>query len=471
MPRINNALLSIILTRAPPRTVLSEKPPGEEAFGPDGPRITQDQIVSGQLSQRQLRQAGLVIFSTPFNHAHGYGDGPQNPADATSPGGRPTLQGNGTFLRVNGLDSQNCLECHSLVSMDTVPATFGVGGAGSISTSAMFMPRVIDVADDLLRGEASFNGRLINPPAIFGGGGVQAIGREMTADLQALRARAVNSPGLKVRLLSKGVDFGEISVDGHGALDTTSIEGIDADLVVRPFGRKGSFATLRQFGLGAMMFHFGMQPVEIFGPGIDDDGDGVTDEVLIGEMSALEIFMATQDTPEQLRARGAARNGLARFHAAGCSDCHRPMMTTTKPWLEFSFPIVDTTPSANVYFRIDLRKNPMKFRSSDDGVEVAMFSDLKRHDMGDGLAESFAAASEQQNREFITAKLWGVADSAPYLHDGRALTLTEAITSHGGEAAPARDQFLSMDERQQDELIAFLKTLRNPSRPNADLVH
>ena len=146
-------------------------------------------------------------------------------------------------------------------------------------------------------------------------------------------------------------------------------------------------------------------------------------------------------------------------------------MTTTKPWLEFSFPIVDTAPSANVYHRIDLRQNPTKFRSSADGVEVAMFSDLKRHDMGDGLAESFAAASEQQNREFITAKLWGVADSAPYLHDGRALTLKEAITSHGGEAAPARDQFLTMDEREQDELIAFLKTLRNPSRPNADIVH
>ncbi|MCZ6912403.1 MAG: hypothetical protein O7F72_06315 [Proteobacteria bacterium] len=471
MPKKSSALLSIILILVLPRTVLSEKPPGEATFSPDGPRITQDQIVSGHLTLNQLRKAGLVIFATPFNHSHGYGDGPQNPADATTPGGRPTLQGNGTFLRVNGLDAQSCVECHSQLNMDTVPPILGIGGAGGISTSAMFMPRIIDVSDQLQMGEASFNGRLINPPALFGAGGAQAIGREMTSDLQTLKSKALNNPGLAVQLLSKGVDFGVITADSHGRLDATGIEGIDADLVVRPFGRKGEFATLRQFDQGAMMFHFGMQPVEIFGPGTDDDGDGVTDEVLIGEMSALEIFIATQDRPVRLPARGAARKGFARFNAAGCSDCHRPMLTTTKPWLDFSFRIVDTVPSANVYYRIDLRQRPMGFKPSAGGVEVPMFSDLKRHDMGDGLAENFVAASGQKNREYITAKLWGVADTAPYLHDGRALTLEEAIALHGGEAVSARDQFLGLSVGQQAELIAFLKTLRNPSRPNADIVH
>lgn len=471
MPKTSSALLSIILALFLPRTVLSEKPPDDETFGPDGPRITQDQIVSRNLSLNQLRKAGLAIFATPFNHAHGFGDGPQNLADATTPGGRPTLQGNGTFLRVNGLDAQTCVECHNLVSVDTVPTTFGIGGAGSMSASVMFMPRVIDVADDLLRGEASFDGRLINSNSLFGSGGVQAIGREMTADLQALKSTALNNPGQTIRLSSKGVYFGEISADNHGQLDTSGVQGIDADLVVRPFGRKGQFATLRQFSQRAMMFHMGMQPVEIFGPGIDDDGDGVTDEVLIGEMSALEIFVATQDTPVRLRARRAARKGIANFHAAGCSDCHRPMMTTEKPWLDFSFPVVDDAPSANVYYRVDLRRGPMGFKSSSGGVEVPMFSDFKRHDMGPDLAEDFSAASDQQNREYITAKLWGVADTAPYMHDGRALTLEEAIASHGGDAEWARDRFLSMDERWQGELIAFLKTLRNPSRPNADIVH
>ena len=147
------------------------------------------------------------------------------------------------------------------------------------------------------------------------------------------------------------------------------------------------------------------------------------------------------------------------------------MMTTTSPWLEFSFPIADTSPSANLYFRVDLRKGPMNFKRSGDGVEVPMFSDLKKHNMGAELAEDFSTASERQNREFISAKLWGVADTAPYMHDGRALTLSEAIRLHGGEAAAARDNFLSMNQRQQRQLITFLKTLRNPARPNSDIVH
>ena len=53
--------------------------------------------------------------------------------------------------------------------------------------------------------------------------------------------------------------------------------------------------------------------------------------------------------------------------------------------------------------------------------------------MGDGLKEDFESA-EISNREFITARLWGVADTAPYLHDGRATTLFQAINAHGGEA-------------------------------------
>ena len=70
---------------------------------------------------------------------------------------------------------------------------------------------------------------------------------------------------------------------------------------------------------------------------------------------------------------------------------------------------------------------------------------------------------------FLTAKLWGVADTAPYLHDGRAPTLDAAILGHGGEAefsAAAYDR-LSLEEKK--DLIAFLKTLRNPRRPNRGL--
>ncbi|MDM4018519.1 di-heme oxidoredictase family protein [Roseiconus lacunae] len=67
------------------------------------------------------------------------------------------------------------------------------------------------------------------------------------------------------------------------------------------------------------------------------------------------------------------------------------------------------------------------------------------------------------NEEWRTPPLWGVADSAPYMHDGRAETLLEAITLHGGESAATRDRFLSLPKPGRDAIIAFLETLVAPA--------
>jgi cytochrome c peroxidase len=90
--------------------------------------------------------------------------------------------------------------------------------------------------------------------------------------------------------------------------------------------------------------------------------------------------------------------------------------------------------------------------------------------MGPALAESFHAARDIQNSVFITAKLWGVADTAPYLHDGRAQTLRQAIVLHGGEAEDAREAFVGLAREQQGEILSFLRTLRTPRHPNRDVV-
>src|SRR5262249_43603254 len=64
--------------------------------------------------------------------------------------------------------------------------------------------------------------------------------------------------------------------------------------------------------------------------------------------------------------------------------------------------------------------------------------------------------------EWRTPPLWGVADSAPYMHDGRADTLEEAIRLHGGQATRSATRFAQLGEAEQKFLIAFLKTLRAP---------
>jgi hypothetical protein len=435
-------------------------------------RVTQQQIVNGELSLREIRLAGLRVFTTPFNKFDGYGDGPMDLSDTLSPGGRPTLQGNGTLLRVNGLDGQTCLECHSVLSAATVPPRLGIGGVGGSVTNAMIMPTAIDPADLAnLDTNAGFNGRFANPPFVFGSGGVELLGLEMTEDLQQLRAQAMANPGIAIPLTTHNVDFGTIVADANGDLDLSGVVGVDSDLVVKPFGRKGEFATVRDFDTDAMQFHFGMQPSEVVGPGNDVDADGVVDEIRPGDLSALHTFEVTLERPEAERGNPGSTSGLQRFKQIGCASCHVPEIQTrgqTLP-LRYTDPIDHTTV---VYLTVDLTQPPVSFQPNGrGGISVPLFADLKRHDMGPDLSESFAQVDAQRNREFTTARLWGVADTAPYLHDGRATTLTEAILLHGGEALPARNAFAALSDQNRAKVIAFLRSLRTPTEPAKDLLN
>jgi hypothetical protein len=445
--------------------LLADNPPGESGnLGDD--RITQDQIENNELTLLEIRKKGRVVFSTPFNKLDGYGDGPMNKPNTTDPGGRPTLQNNGTYLRINGLDGQTCLECHSIVSNATIPATLGVAGVGGSATNAMAGPNEIDVDDESGLGYAFYNGRFINPPFLFGSGGVELLGKEMTTELQGLKAQAQANPNTVVDLVTKGVSFGTLTYDGSD-FDYSGVEGIDHDLVVRPFGRKGEFPTTRQFDIGALGFHFGMQPVEVVGEGVDDDGDGVTDEILVGELSALAIFNTTNERPVRRGGTGFSDAGFDLFKQIGCKDCHVPALRTDSTELTHSFPEVNEDPSQNVYYTVDLTDEPTGFHQVGDGVRVPLFADLKRHDMGPDLAESTGGELDAQ---FTTARLWGVADTAPYLHDGRAQTLTDAILMHGGEAQFASDAFAALNDNQKRKILAFLRTLRTPVDPAIDLL-
>ncbi len=338
-------------------TVAAQSPfmPGEEpAIHP--PRITQQMITSGALSARAIRTHGLRMFATPFNTLDGYGDGPMDPTNTTSPGGRPTLQGNGMLLRVNGLDAQTCTECHSLLSTAEVPFRFGIGGFGGANNNVLFMPRHIDVSDSNGNGFAAFDGRFINPPFLLGAGGVELVAKEMTLELQAARAAAQANQGVWVPLQTKGVSFGEILWNG-ASFDTSRIEGIDDDLVVRPFGRKGEFPTIRSFDVEALRFHLGMQPVEAVGRNIDADGDGVVNEVLVGEVSALSIFAASLERPIEVRGDRDSAHGRALFSRLGCAQCHVPEIDTHSRLLPHAYPEVPTDPLANIYYLTDLRQS------------------------------------------------------------------------------------------------------------------
>ena len=81
--------------------------------------------------------------------------------------------------------------------------------------------------------------------------------------------------------------------------------------------------------------------------------------------------------------------------------------------------------------------------------------------LADGYPEGNASGSEWR-----TPPLWGLglAEASQggtgfYLHDGRATTLKQAISLHGGEAMNAVNAYFLHTEAEKDQLIKFLKSL------------
>jgi CxxC motif-containing protein (DUF1111 family) len=78
--------------------------------------------------------------------------------------------------------------------------------------------------------------------------------------------------------------------------------------------------------------------------------------------------------------------------------------------------------------------------------------------MGRGLAENIDEAGTGSSM-WMTKELWGVGSTGPYLHDGRATTITEAVVEHGGEAEASRNAAAALSTAEQGDLLAFLENL------------
>ncbi len=97
---------------------------------------------------------------------------------------------------------------------------------------------------------------------------------------------------------------------------------------------------------------------------------------------------------------------------------------------------------------------------------VEAYTDLLLHDMGPGLADNLqfgqplaSTGSTSSASEFRSQPLWGVSLHGPWLHDGRAETLSEAIEAHGGEAQAIRDAYLALSSSDQQAVVEFLEHL------------
>jgi cytochrome c peroxidase len=407
--------------------------------------VQQPDIDSGDFDKDILFRFGDSFFSHEFRGDDGYGAGPLPPLRRVHSGVR------------GGLDTFSCAGCHSVGGPD---------GAGSPTQNAF----LLGDGDRI----STTNAR--NAPAVLGLGFVQALAAEMSFELAAARDGALTeaaSAGKPVTraLESKGVSFGSLTAHPAGEVDTSAVAGVDADLVVKPFGWKGTVARLRRFAEDAARIHFGVQAhvlalgwndeddVAHLGSGPnwwDPDNDGVQREIEEGVLTAAAVYMAMLETPvilpphdPGLQARWS--NGMAAFEVAGCSGCHRPELPLHfVHWQEWP----DTTGGPPVKLNLIVDGDAPRGTSL-----VKLFSDLKRHDMGEALADAHDGEEPIGRAVFLTRPLWGLAETAPYLHDGRAATIPEAIEAHGGEASSSRDAWRALDREDQNDLHVFLLSL------------
>lgn len=409
-------------------------------------------------------RAGDDQFAYLFRPENGLGNGLR---DFAAAGNRPAPNlrrvANGEF---GGPEAMACADCHSVGGDD---------GAGSLTQNVM------QRGD----GDRTSSGDLRSAPALLGAGPVQRLASEMTAELQAARdagiarARATNTP-VTVGLTSKGVAFGELVVAADGSVDTGKVVGVASDLVVRPFGWKGHQADLRGMVREAFRLHLGMvATVEqewisqgtlaptAYGNALwtDVDNDGVSTEADDGMVTTMVAYLAQLEVPVTRLPHDSTLQSLWSvgrefFSSAGCASCHRPRLVLNDP----HFVTAPEMKVAGSPVHIDVVHDGMqpKPMAVAGGFAVELFSDLQRHHMGPGLAAPNPQPAEGgaiAGDVWLTRPLWGLADSAPYLHDGRAATVRDAIVAHGGEADAARLAFEHAPLAQQQALLVYLLSL------------
>jgi CxxC motif-containing protein (DUF1111 family) len=210
---------------------------------------------------------------------------------------------------------------------------------------------------------------------------------------------------------------------------------LTADGRVGRFGRKAVVASLRAFNDGA--FHDGMG---ITSAGLATEGsfggyempvnsDPATDPEL-GEdaLSSADAFVQLLAPVAPLELSKQAKEGRNLFARINCTGCHVPSLKT------------GDSPFAALRYR-----------------EVGVYSDLLLHDMGPELADVCRPGASPS--EFRTQPLMGLRLLPHFMHDGRALTVTDAIQAHGGEAARSRDEFGKLSDQEKAAIVAFLNSL------------
>ena len=336
-------------------------------------------------------------------------------------------------------------------------------------------------------------------PHLFGLGLKEMLADEITTDLRAIRDLAVAQAAQRHRsvtqnLISKGIQYGRITANPDGTLDTSKVSGIDSDLRVKPFFAEGSMISMREFIVTALHNEMGLEAssdpdlttasaggrvVTPSGMELDGSKDKIKappapdpvngNEIDPALVDHLEFYLLNYFKPGHGAQDSTTDTGRQVFTKLGCASCHVADLTINHDRRVADLETVyDPT---NGVFNSMFATATTLYQDVKDGttypdlklplgnsfVVKDIFTDFKRHDVGTYFYERNWDGTLQT--QFLTRPLWGVGSTGPYGHDGRSNTLTDVILRHGGEAQAARDAFAALKPNQANSLLAFLNSL------------
>jgi CxxC motif-containing protein (DUF1111 family) len=264
------------------------------------------------------------------------------------------------------------------------------------------------------------------PPAVFGRGYMEAIDG---AEIERVEAeQAARTDAIHGRI-------NRVTYASEANTDTSfhQYQKGQTNLIGR-FGLKARIPTLDDFTAdayqGDMNVTSPMRPTEVPNPdGLADDGKPGLD-IDQDTVNSVATYMRLLAIPSRAAPDPAA---VALFDQVKCGACHVPSLRTRA-----DYPITQLA-----------------------GIDAAVYTDLLLHDMGEALADGLTDG-QATSREWKTPPLIGVRFLRNFMHDGRALTVEDAINHHqgtGSQAGESVDLFLGLSAADREKLVAFVRSL------------
>jgi CxxC motif-containing protein (DUF1111 family) len=266
----------------------------------------------------------------------------------------------------------------------------------------------------------------INPPALFGSGSIDRISDSAIRNYQRQRQMTIYPRELKGDFSSTPAGRARVLANGK----------------IGKFGWKAQFATLEEFVANACAVELGLSNPRRKQDRPHQQGE---DQQALLDMSSEQIFALTAFTgslekpvrrmPSRSSDCLTVQRGEELFASVGCAECHSPSM----------------------------------------GSVTGIYSDLLLHKLEDDREGAYGRVNpdlplpddQPLPNEWKTPPLWGVADTAPYFHDGASPTLESAILRHGMQARHVTARYRNLSADDQQAIVKFLETLRAPQTESA----